>query len=59
MKIKNLRIRLIGIEKTLRWLAAELGYSPAYVYQVLDNDNQKEIKRIVEILEREEKNAEL
>ena len=50
MTIKELRIRLINIDKSLRWLAGELGYSASYLYQVIHSENKKELERVEKIL---------
>jgi len=57
MNIKELRKRLIDVDKSLRWLAANLGYSASYVYQVIATNNTREIKRIDEVLRKEEQNG--
>jgi len=49
--VKELRIELIRKEKTATWLAQQLGYSPAYMYRMIAEQREKEMKRIVKILE--------
>ena len=48
--LKELKIELIKKEVTATWLASELGYSRAYLYRVVADQNKKEIERIKKIL---------
>ena len=50
MDIRDFRIELYTKGKTALWLANELGYSPAYMYRMIKNKNEKEIDRIKKIL---------
>lgn len=50
MTLKEIKIELIGIDKTMTWLAQQLGYSTTYLYLVISEQNQKELDRIAEIL---------
>jgi len=53
MNLKEIRIELIKIEKSITWLASRLGYSTTYLYEVIKSQKSDEIKRIVDILEKE------
>jgi len=48
--IKELKIKLIEKDKTAIWLSTQLGYSPAYMYRVIEEKKEKEIERIKTIL---------
>ena len=48
---KDLRLELVKAEKTATWLAQQLGYSPAYMYKCIQEQKQKEINRMIKILE--------
>lgn len=50
MNIIELRIELIKKGKTATWLAQQLGYSNAYMYRVVKEQNKKELDRIQKIL---------
>lgn len=50
MDIIELRIELIRKKKTATWLAAQLGYSNTYLYKVIQDKKESEIKRIKKIL---------
>lgn len=50
MTLKDIKIKLIGIDKTMTWLAQQLGYSTTYLYLVINEQNQKELDRIDNIL---------
>jgi hypothetical protein len=50
MNIREFRVELYTKGKTALWLANELGYSPAYMYRMIKNNNEKEVKRIKKIL---------
>ena len=53
MKLLDLRIALLRKEKSVTWLAQQLGYSTAYLYRVIEVQNKKELDRIKVIMEGE------
>ena len=52
MTLQQLKIELAVKGKTATWLAAQLGYSPVYLYNyVIKKQIKKEIDRIKKILQ--------
>lgn len=58
LRNKNaIKLALIYQQKTMIWLSNQLGYSPQYMYQCINNRNEHEllrIKNIIKILYKEE-----
>ena len=52
MTLKQLRIALLKQDRTMTWLAQQLGYSQTYLYKVLNDQHPKELARINQILEK-------
>ena len=50
MTLKELKIELIKQDKTITWLAQQLGYSTTYLYLVINEQKQKELDRINDVL---------
>ena len=51
MTLQELKIELAKKGKTATWLAAQLGYSPVYLYNyVIKKQIKKELDRIKDIL---------
>jgi hypothetical protein len=50
MEWSELRIELIKINKDIKWLVEQLGYSRTYLYRVFELQHNAEISRIKKIL---------
>lgn len=51
LRNKNaIKLALIYQQKTMIWLSNQLGYSPQYMYQCINNRNEDELLRIKNII---------
>ena len=51
MTLKEIKIKILKMDKSYVWLAQQLGYSTKYMYDCIKKQNTKEIERIKKILE--------
>jgi len=54
VKLKEIKLKLIEIDKNVVWLASQLGYSRQYLYTCILNENKKELKRVEKIIKKVE-----
>ena len=53
MNLKDIKHKLIDLDKTMTWLASQLGYSTKHLYFVIHAQNKIELRRIENILKGE------